>query len=248
MKQLVAISMLLFVLGWAGWSQAAITCTNTDFVYTTNTIASPTITITVPAQTHRRSVIHIHDYTDETTTISSVTEDNGGTWAQVGSTSDMSTGATSRMWFYERTGGNTGSTTITVNFSGAINSALTAGTCYSDTASLDYVSSAAHTEHAAVTAWASNSRTYTTTGIIIGPMASTGGNSVISTVGTNQTRMVSDGGSRRSHIVVRAESSGTQALDMTMSFNVTGMWGAHLYQEASAAGVTPRGMLLGVYP
>ncbi len=230
LRLLTLLCLLLPVPSWA-----AITCTTTDFG-TNEGAASTTLTITktIPSQTFRRPVAVIFDRSDETTTISSVTDNNGGTWTVRRTATDMSTAATGRFWFYEQsTLGGTGSTTLTVTFSAAINSSGVFGTCYSDTASLDYVSTSAVNEHTTTTTWTAPSRTYTATGVIIGDMATASGNCVFSSVGTNQTVM--NTASFQAHIVVRLESSGTQGLDGTTSFNCTGMWGSELYQEASAS-------------
>lgn len=239
---------LLALLLFAEPSYATVTCTAGDFVNNTASASTTlTVTITIPVQTYRRPVININDYSDETTTISSVSSSDGGSWTVLGP-DDMSTGATGRQWFaYQSTLGGTGSSTITVTFSGSINSSGVAGTCYSDTASLNYTSSAAYAEYTTSSSWTSNSRTSTTTGVVISDMISTSGNCDISSVGTNQTEMTSPTGSRRTQIITRPEASaGTYDTTATLAFNCTGQIGAHLFEEAAAAASTRSRMLLGV--
>jgi hypothetical protein len=235
------LGLLLLALLVPGQAWATVTCTASDFVAGSGTASTTlAITITVPSQTNRRPVIAISDRSDETTTISSVVDNNSGTWTCRGACpDDMSTGATIRTWFYEQsTLGGTGSTTVTVTFSGAINSSGVAGTCYGSGASLDYVSSAAYAEHTTTSSWTSNTRDVTSAGVVISDLHSSGGNCDVSSVGTNQTEMTSPTGSRVTQIVTRPETSGTFGTDWTLGFNCTGQVGAHLYQEASAAAET----------
>lgn len=229
--------LLLLALLMPNQAWAAITCTTTDFNTGLGTASTTlAVTETIPAQTNRRTILAVQNRSDESTTISSVADDNGGTWTlRQGPTPAANT--TIYTWFYERDNTNTGATTATVTFSGAINSVGIMGTCYSDTASLDYVSSATVVDYATgggatVT---SNTRTFTNTGVLICDQNSSG-NSAISSVGTNQTAM--NTASFPVHIDTRLESSGAFSCDITLTFAVNGTIGAHLYQEASSAAQT----------
>lgn len=237
MKRVLSLCAALLALILPSLSQASITCTASDFIYaTTATSTTSAVMITVPSQTYRRPFINIVELTDETST-ATVADNNGGHWTIIGPDDHSNGAAVGRQWFaYQSTLGGTGSTTITVTFSASVTSYLVAGTCYSDTASLDYTSSAAYTEIVSLGTITSNTRTSTTTGVIVGNFMSTSGACDISSVGTNQTEMTSPIGSRRVQMITRPEASaGTYDITANLAFNCTAQMGAHLFQEAGGA-------------
>jgi hypothetical protein len=242
------VVVLAFLLTlWSAPAWAAITCTASNFAYNAATGSTTlTITFTVPSQTNRAVVATIFNSTNETAVISSAVDNNSGTWTTRVGPID-STNGTGRVWFLEQTTlGGTGSTILTVTFDGSINSQGVAGTCYSDTAALEYVSSATYDQESSSSTWTGPSRTFTNTGVMFADMGASSGACDISSVGTNQTEMTSPTGSRRTQMIVRLESSGAFDSTANLGFNCSGVFGGHLYQEASAAAVQRNLMLLGV--
>lgn len=227
----LVVWLLLVVLSLPAQANAAISC-DAAFPVTSGTTASETVTITVPAETNRRSVIAVLDRSESATITGGVpTDDGGGTWVERGAQYD-STSTTARTWLFERSGGGTGSTIITVAFSGIINSVLVAGTCWSDTASLDFVSAATPSEHTPATVdWVGPSRTFTNTGIIFG-YTGQNGNATLTPVGSEVVKNTS---TLRSHIVTLAGSSGASNQAVTLNATAVGSYGAVLYQEAASA-------------
>lgn len=226
------------LLGLAPPASAAITCGDT----TTSPFATdetPDLSVTVTAQTNRITFLGIHDRS-ESVTIDSVSDTGSGTWTLI-SGPDSSALSTMRQWAYYRTGGSTGAVTVTVDFSAAVNSTVSATTCYSDAAALSYVSAAAVVDNASGTAHVSNTRTFTTTGVVLGFMA-TNNNSSISAVGSNQANLTA--ATSRGHLVRRFESSGTQGLDVTTAASTNSLFSAALFQEDAASTPCRGGLLL----
>lgn len=236
---LTRLLVLLASLAIASPSWATMTCTTTDFFPDENGGSDPaTVTETIPNNSNQVTVLLIHDRT-EAQADPAVTDNQSGTWVKRDGPLD-STNTTSRMWLYERTAGTKGnSTTVTVDWSTAIGWVLVVGTCVSDSANpLTYVSSAAMADHSSTTAWASNSRTFSNPGVLIGYVSSNNNNTM--TPGTNQNVM--NTGLLRSHIITRAESSGTYSMDATMNGAISGTWGVSLYEE------TPSGAAVNFFP
>jgi hypothetical protein len=239
-------SVLLSMLCWTAPSWATVTCTTTDFTGTTTATDPGTVTETIPNNPNQVTVLAILDRT-EAEADPTVTDNQSGTWVLRDGPLNSANTTVVRVWLYERTSGTKGnSTTVSVDWSAAINAVLVLGTCVSDSSDpLTYVSSAAMQDHSATTTWTSNSRTFTAAGVLIGytgQNTSTGPN----TPGTNQTEM--NNGLIRAHIFTRPESTGTHAFDVTMSISAIGVFGASLYQETAAGGgARPSGLLLGVW-
>jgi len=218
-----------------GW--ATITCGNA--ASGSDNVEIPTLAVTVTAETNRVTILGIHDRI-ESRTIDSVSDTGSGTWELLNGP-ESSTASTIRTWMYARTGGSDGAITVSIDFSATGNSAYSAATCYSDTAALEYVSSATALDNSFGTAHASNSRTFTATGMLVGWLA-TNNSVALSAVGTNQTNITN--ANLRGHLVGRAESSGTHALDVTTGASTNGLFPAALFQEAAAASTCTGGLLL----
>jgi hypothetical protein len=113
----LSLACALWLL-WASPVQATVTCSTGDAASTpfvaNNT---PDLTVAIPADANRITVLAVHDR-GESATIDTVTDDGGGSWTlRVGP--DSAASATIRTWFYERVGGGSGSTIITVTFAAA---------------------------------------------------------------------------------------------------------------------------------
>ena len=104
----------------ANWNWAAYVGDATpDHALATNVTATATV------------VVSIHNRTDETTTITSVVGSLNGAYTLAEGPTDHTT-ATMRMWSYYFLNSAGGAETITVTFSGAINSNIVAGWCLDD--------------------------------------------------------------------------------------------------------------------
>lgn len=114
----------------------AITASASDFTSTSNGgSASPTVTLPTSVPAGACIVLGVLNRTDETTTISSITDTVNGTWniAAPNSTGGLASGPTDhsastyRVWLLYRLNSDVGTPTITVNFSASIITQMVAG-------------------------------------------------------------------------------------------------------------------------
>lgn len=115
-------------------------------------------------------VVAIHDRTDETTTISSISDNVDGAWTlnYVAGPVDTTNG-TARGWLAYRNNCTGGTTTITVTFSGSINCQAVAAYLSSSLGAMSFDAAAATLDQAG-TNWDSNTVAATGAGAIVGAL------------------------------------------------------------------------------
>jgi hypothetical protein len=139
----------------------------TAAVGTASTTVSKSIT-SVPA--NATIVLAIIDRSDETTTISSISDDVNGAWTLSYVDGPVnSTASTYRSWLAYRNGCAAGTTNVTVTFSGAINSQLAANYIVSDQGAMTFdVAATTMNSGSATTTADSNTAAATGAGAIVG--------------------------------------------------------------------------------
>lgn len=243
MRRILTLTAIALVL-YASPVGATVTCEATGAT-SQNTLQASTLSYTIPANANQFTFLVVHDRS-ESTTISSITGGTTCVWTLRAGPFDNSTATAERLWFYEGSACTAGATVITVTLGAGVNSSLTAGSCWSDSATFAFVSAGgAGAESAATTTFTSETRTVTNTGVVISGIA-TNNNVSFSAVGTNQDDMLS-GGASRAHILRRLESSGTFSTDGTLG-SAAYESATLLYQEtAGGGGGSPKNCtLLGV--
>ena len=124
------VSLGLACLLWSTAAQAQMTClaANTSAVVNSSLVTNP-VAMPTAAPANATLWIAIVNRSDETTTISSVAGSVNATGWVVSSPYDNTNASTLRTWYAYKVGATAGTDTVTVTFSGAINSATTAGWC-----------------------------------------------------------------------------------------------------------------------
>lgn len=231
------LALLVLLVLLPSMAQAAITCSASDFNSAGTSTDPAELPLTVPSNTYQRTFLAVLDRTESEAT-PTVTDTGGGTWTLKDGPLNSANTTVVRVWFWERSGGSTGSITISVDWSTAINAVLTAGTCSSNTANFSYVSSASMTDHNNTTTWAANGMAFSGEGVIIGYT----GQNTNTTMTPGGSETILNTSTSRQHMISLTGNSGTGTQSATMSVSATGIWGASLYQEDT--GVTCRGSLL----
>lgn len=172
-------------------------------------------------------VIAIRDGSDETTTITSVTDSVNGAWTAVEGPLDHGT-ATFRGWLYCFPNSGAGTPTVTVNFSGAINGhlAVAAFSGAQTSATPDAEGTSRTTSSSGDTTHTSNAVTNSAAGALISAIFTAGSVTLTASTGTDTIVTTT---STRAFIIFTAaptSSSKTQA--------VTSSSGAHSIQTATA--------------
>lgn len=177
--------------------------------------------------------IAIRNGSDETTTITSVTDDVNGAWTAVEGPSDHAS-ATLRVWVYCCANSAAGTPTVTVNFSGAINGHLAVAALSGAQTSTtpDAEGTTRVTSGAADTTHTSNSVSNVAIGGILGVVfssatvtitASTGTDTVITTDSTRAFLIFTAAPSVTSYTQAVTSSGGTHTTQMIASWaNVGG--------------------------
>jgi hypothetical protein len=186
--------------------------------------ASTTVSKTLPAVPAGATIVAgIMNRTDETTTLSSLSDDIDGAWTPDlvnGALYDWPTG-TARQWFAYRHNATGGATTITATFSGAINSQLCVGYITSDQGVMTYEGAATIQNRSGSSGTDGDSNTYAASGAgcIVGFLAASTaqGDPEPTADGAGESRITSGQGGGRAFLFFEPyATAGTYGLEITM--------------------------------
>lgn len=237
MRRLLSAAACLLLL-YASPVAASITCEGTGAT-SQNTTDPSNLSYTIPANSNQFTFVVVHDRSESLS--DPVMSGGSCTWTKRAGPMDLSSATNLRVWMYEGANCTSGATTISADLSATQNTAITAGSCWSTSATFAFVSAGGSGAENTVagTSYTSETRTCTDTCVILSGI---GVNNLVSfsAVGTNQDDMLS-GTASRAHLLRRLESSGTFSTDGTIGSAVYDS-ATLLYQETTSAGA-PRGLL-----
>jgi hypothetical protein len=242
-RSLVALACLLT---WASPSQAAVACSSVDWAFGIGS-ASTTVVVTFPSANGAGDFkgLAVFNRSDATTTISTVagSVDASGWTIRQGPTVPQGGGQV--MWWVERENASAGTETVTVTFSGAINSQAVGGWCTGVATASAFDASAAVTNFTASTNWDSNTASATAAGGIFG-MTVTGTNSITWTIeGAGESQLNCAGFGQRVCVFFEPYASGgSYGFELTPSSAITGSMFVNAYKEPGGAPSCTGGLLL----
>jgi hypothetical protein len=203
---------------------ATMTCSPTNVSAMVPSTASTTAVVSMPTSAPANATLFlgILNRSDETTTISTVAGDVNTTgWvASAGSPAD-STAGTARTWLYYKVGATTGTDTVTVTFSGAINSQVIAGWCSDDSGN-------AQTHDATATVLDGNGTNYDSNTI-----SAAGAGGIVGFVGGNQTAAWTADGAGET--IISGDSAGQRCEFVFEAYASAGTYGFETTAGASTA-------------
>lgn len=208
--------------------------------------ASPDLAFGAAVPAAALLVCAIYNNSDETTTITSVTDTVNGAWTVLSGPTDHPN-TTMRTWFYGFANSGAGTPTVTVNFSGAINTQIAiaafsgvsfagAGACGSDVVGTPMTT-------ATNTTYTSNSIALSGAGVIVSGLLLNSGNTI--TMGSDEVNVTN--ANSRAHIMASIHATSATRTHVASGPSTTSAQHIAAWLEASSAvgGTLVGGKLVG---